>query len=359
MTRSAQKRTGSYFTPDRVVTCLVRWAVRSETDALLDPSCGDGPFTAAHRNSVGIEQDRESAATLTERATPSNGPRARATASIARQAIRRSFATSPSTARCEGEPFDCARRRGLCSQVWLRRGRRTLETVGPHGIRCARRNWTRTLCFAAPKIPGRPLRHRSRCRYPGKAVPAAVRGLLAALRRWLRRLDRRTALFGGRRLRAFRPAAQPIYPGGGSQMERGLEPSHPTVLDRERRPRTLPRDGIASGIEALRRGCDDSDRIRQRNERFLPSETVPSRVAEYPRITVASDGPERPGPACPRADCSDGGPVDAGGSSRTASQYPETSRCTAIRPAVSRHRNGPASQRRLQMPNAQTLVFGA
>lgn len=68
MTPSVRKRTGSYFTPDRVVSCLVRWVVRCETDRLLDPSCGDGRFIASHRNSVGIEQDGEAAATASERA---------------------------------------------------------------------------------------------------------------------------------------------------------------------------------------------------------------------------------------------------------------------------------------------------
>ena len=68
MTPSAQKQTGSYFTPDPVVSCLVRWAVREETDQLLDPACGDGRFIAAHRNSVGIERDRASAAAATARA---------------------------------------------------------------------------------------------------------------------------------------------------------------------------------------------------------------------------------------------------------------------------------------------------
>ena len=35
---------------------MIGWAVH-ERDRLLDPSCGDGRFIAAHRNSVGIEQD--------------------------------------------------------------------------------------------------------------------------------------------------------------------------------------------------------------------------------------------------------------------------------------------------------------
>lgn len=59
--RLAQKESGAYFTPDRVVAGLVAWAVRDTADRLLDPSCGDGRFIAAHRNSVGIEQDPVSA----------------------------------------------------------------------------------------------------------------------------------------------------------------------------------------------------------------------------------------------------------------------------------------------------------
>ena len=68
MTRLSQKQAGAYYTPERVVSSLVRWAVRDESDRLLDPSCGDGRFIASHRNSVGIEQDIEAAAVARERA---------------------------------------------------------------------------------------------------------------------------------------------------------------------------------------------------------------------------------------------------------------------------------------------------
>lgn len=52
----SQKHAGAYYTPDAIVEALVSWAVRSNADRLLDPSCGDGRFIAAHLNSVGIEQ---------------------------------------------------------------------------------------------------------------------------------------------------------------------------------------------------------------------------------------------------------------------------------------------------------------
>lgn len=55
--RLSQKDAGAYYTPQTVAAMLVQWAVRSEADRLLDPSCGDGRFIAEHRNSVGIEQD--------------------------------------------------------------------------------------------------------------------------------------------------------------------------------------------------------------------------------------------------------------------------------------------------------------
>lgn len=56
-----QKRSGAYFTPADVARALVAWAACSDTDRLLDPSCGDGQFLSAHRNSVGIEQNPYSA----------------------------------------------------------------------------------------------------------------------------------------------------------------------------------------------------------------------------------------------------------------------------------------------------------
>lgn len=56
-----QKQSGAYFTPGDVAQTLVHWALRTPTDRLLDPSCGDGQFLRAHRNSVGIEQNPQSA----------------------------------------------------------------------------------------------------------------------------------------------------------------------------------------------------------------------------------------------------------------------------------------------------------
>ena len=56
-----QKLSGAFFTPDRLATALVCWAVRDSSDRMLDPSCGDGRFLANHQNAVGIEQDAQSA----------------------------------------------------------------------------------------------------------------------------------------------------------------------------------------------------------------------------------------------------------------------------------------------------------
>lgn len=68
MVRLSQKDSGAYFTPDQVVTSLVRWAVRKPSDRLLDPSCGDGRFIAAHPRAVGVEQDYLSAEQARQRA---------------------------------------------------------------------------------------------------------------------------------------------------------------------------------------------------------------------------------------------------------------------------------------------------
>lgn len=57
MNSARQKQLGSYYTPREVVESLVSWAVRSPSDRLLDPSCGDGRFLATHPTSVGVEND--------------------------------------------------------------------------------------------------------------------------------------------------------------------------------------------------------------------------------------------------------------------------------------------------------------
>ena len=62
------KTLGAYFTPEAVAAALVRWAVRSPDDLLLDPSSGDGRFVARHPKSVGIERDRASVAAASHRA---------------------------------------------------------------------------------------------------------------------------------------------------------------------------------------------------------------------------------------------------------------------------------------------------
>lgn len=57
MNAAHQKSLGAYYTPEPVATSLARWAVRSESDTLLDPSCGDGRFLATHSNCVGVDAD--------------------------------------------------------------------------------------------------------------------------------------------------------------------------------------------------------------------------------------------------------------------------------------------------------------
>ena len=64
----AAKENGAFYTPDAVAAALVQWAVRSGSDTLLDPSCGDGQFIARHPNSVGVERDGAAAAVARERA---------------------------------------------------------------------------------------------------------------------------------------------------------------------------------------------------------------------------------------------------------------------------------------------------
>ena len=55
--KTQKQREGPH--PEQVAATLLRWAVRSDTDRLLDPACGDGRFIAGHRRSVGIEADAD------------------------------------------------------------------------------------------------------------------------------------------------------------------------------------------------------------------------------------------------------------------------------------------------------------
>ncbi len=64
----ARKQAGGFYTPPDAVRSLVRWAVRDGADRMLDPSCGDGRFLAAHERSVGVEQDPSAYALACRRA---------------------------------------------------------------------------------------------------------------------------------------------------------------------------------------------------------------------------------------------------------------------------------------------------
>lgn len=55
----SRKDLGQYFTPSMVAQTLTNWVVRSRSDLLLDPSCGDGVFLVNRPGSVGVELDRE------------------------------------------------------------------------------------------------------------------------------------------------------------------------------------------------------------------------------------------------------------------------------------------------------------
>ena len=90
-----RKRNGAYYTPESVAAMLVRWAVRSPDDVLLDPSCGDGRFLAQHGNSIGVERDTLAAKTARQRAP------------LAHVANEEFFAWAERMRR-GGERFDCA-----------------------------------------------------------------------------------------------------------------------------------------------------------------------------------------------------------------------------------------------------------
>ena len=65
---SRAKAYGQFFTPEPVARTLVRWAIKTKKDRILDPACGDGEFLSCHPFSVGIEIDPHHAAAARSRA---------------------------------------------------------------------------------------------------------------------------------------------------------------------------------------------------------------------------------------------------------------------------------------------------
>ncbi len=52
---TAQKVRGGYYTPPDLADYLCRWAIRSRSDRVLEPSCGDGSFVCAASPLLGVE----------------------------------------------------------------------------------------------------------------------------------------------------------------------------------------------------------------------------------------------------------------------------------------------------------------
>ena len=52
---TAQKIRGGYYTPPDLAGYLCRWAVRSRSDRVLEPSCGDGSFVSAASALLGVD----------------------------------------------------------------------------------------------------------------------------------------------------------------------------------------------------------------------------------------------------------------------------------------------------------------
>lgn len=50
---SDTKLRGGYYTPDKIASFLARWAIRSESDHVLEPSCGDGQLIRAALERLG------------------------------------------------------------------------------------------------------------------------------------------------------------------------------------------------------------------------------------------------------------------------------------------------------------------
>lgn len=71
------KLRGGYYTPDKISEFIAEWAIRTPSDSVLEPSCGDGSFLSAittrcrelgasdeqiRQNVIGIELDDVEAA---------------------------------------------------------------------------------------------------------------------------------------------------------------------------------------------------------------------------------------------------------------------------------------------------------
>ncbi|MCM1237052.1 MAG: SAM-dependent methyltransferase [Ruminococcus flavefaciens] len=60
MDSSFNKLRGGYYTPKEITRFIAEWAIRNSDDKVLEPSCGDGHFLEAARNTYVAKGAKES-----------------------------------------------------------------------------------------------------------------------------------------------------------------------------------------------------------------------------------------------------------------------------------------------------------
>ena len=315
MTRLSRKQAGAYYTPDAVVANLVRWVVRRDRDRLLDPSCGDGRFIAAHRNSFGVEQDAEAAAVAMGRAPGASVHPGDFFDWAARTRERFECAAgNPPFIRYQtfkGEVREralqlCARLGAKFSGLtgsWAPFLVATASLLKPGG----------RMAFVVPAAIGHapyaaPLLDYLVGHFDDVRIVAVRTKLFPDLSEDCRRLRRQGRGAPLQCARSVQSAGGAALRGGydsGPRMAHVVEPpSSPVPVARER-PRALSGDRLESGLVAFRRPCLHRNRIRQRRQRILPPAAFRSRSMGDPGRTPPSDGAKRPDAAGPDPDGAD------------------------------------------------------
>ena len=306
MTGSRRKALGAYYTPPAVAAALVGWAVRRPEDRLLDPACGDGRFLALHPRSTGVDRDETAARAAAEAAPGSVVHRAEffEWALSTRERFECAAGNPPFIryqrfAGAEREARAAPRRLGggrdLGTRLLLgavsRRRRFPAAPRRPHGVRGSRRNRPRPLRRAGPFLVRGPLRGRAGDGDPGKTVPRALGGCLAAVRGRLRRPHGIVRTLGRG---PFRRPLSPARRNRGSPAGLAAFPLPAAAIPPPGpRTRRIPAPFGSREHAPAWRLRPRGGRLCHRRQRLLPSPPDEGAPSRHPRLLPHPDGPPR------------------------------------------------------------------
>ena len=237
--------------------------------------------------------------------------------------------------------------------------RESAPTRRSNGVRRAGIDWPCTPRSAADRLSGRELRRRAHRPDSGEAVSASLRGLLAVVRRRVRRVEPGHPLCADGAIQGRRYPSPCRGACAGRRVARLVEPPAAALSAQGFPACNLPGRGQEARHVAPRHRRVSRHWLRKRCQRVLPPAPLGSQTLAYPCRIPPSNGTQRSGAAAPSAHSAYDQRLASFRRADVAAVHPEKRRCASNRLALPRLAAGAEGAADLQVPQPQSVVLRA